>query len=418
MARRASQAQALTISAIAALVIHVLVPLGDCAPLTPLPWALQSHSDTVVVLSGGTKVRLGYRVVAEVEQGRMLGVIERRGDLIEVQVCVGSELRQGTLRTSEVGFLADKDVDLASEWLRMSRQGLPGWDLEPEYRVRLDGIVGRAATAAATGQTGREKLRLIGVHLFEREGFAYKKDVFTPDQLAYLKRGNCFSLSLLYLCIGKKLGLPLHLVIAPQHAFLRYDDGREQFCIEATNGSLPATDRYVKDRLGVPPSHTGGGIQFASLPTARTLGPLFRLWGTLLAENGKHEEACAKFAKAVEVEPRDSDAYAGWGVVLARMGKMTEACEKLARAVEANPRDATAYRAWGAILARMDRSAEAREKFAKAAELAEPDAMGYFLWGSALLREGKRVEAIEKFNKATELDPALRAKVTLALRQR
>ncbi len=417
MTRRASQAQALTVLAMAALAIHVLVPLGDCAPLTPLPWGLQSRSDTVVVLADGTKVRLGYKVVAEVEKGRILGVVERRGDLVEVQVCVGTEIRRGTLRTSEVKFLADKDMDLASEWLKTCKEAAPGWDLQTEYRARLDGIVNRVANAAAAGKTGRERARLIGVQIFDREGFAYRSEVFAPDQLAYLKRGNCFSLSLLYLCVGKKLALPLHLVVVPQHAFVRYDDGQDQFCIEATNGTIHDSDRYIRDRLGSSPLQARGGIEFKSLRIPRTLGPLFCQWGALLARSGKNEEACAKFAKAVEVEPRDSDAYCAWGLTLAKMGKEEGACDMLAKAVEANPRDAATYRAWGAVLAKMGRFEAAREKLVKADELAEPDARGYFLWGLLLMREGRRVEAIEKFNKATDLDPSLRPEVTKALRQ-
>jgi Flp pilus assembly protein TadD len=44
-------------------------------------------------------------------------------------------------------------------------------------------------------------------------------------------------------------------------------------------------------------------------------------WGNALAQLGRHAEACEKYAKAVEIDPRDALAYTNWGVELDAMGK-------------------------------------------------------------------------------------------------
>ena len=65
----------------------------------------------------------------------------------------------------------------------------------------------------------------------------------------------------------------------------------------------------------------------------------------------------------------DAAAYNNSGIALAKMGKHAEACEKFAKAVEIDPRFATAYFDWGWALVRMGKTAEAIEKFDKAAAL-------------------------------------------------
>ncbi len=59
------------------------------APATPA----SARLETVAVLADQTPVKAGDKVVATVERGRMFGVIERRGELVEIQVCVGTEIR-------------------------------------------------------------------------------------------------------------------------------------------------------------------------------------------------------------------------------------------------------------------------------------------------------------------------------------
>jgi len=362
-----------------------------------------SDLETVAVISDQAPVKAGDTVVATVEKGRMFGVLARRGDEVEVQVCVGAEIHRGTLQVSHVKFLTEADIDLASEWLKMSKDLNPKTDLAA-YGAKLDALVERVADAAAEGGTPREKARLIGVQLFEREGFSFA-DVSSAERVLDLKQGNCFSLSFIYLCIGKRLGVPFYLVTAPEHAFVRYDDSGERFNMETTDrGRIHASDDYLREHLAEHRFGHAGGIHLASLYIPRAVGVLLARWGVALGQVGRYSDGCAKFAKAAEITPRLGEAYNNWGTALGDMGKPAEACEKYAKAVEINPRHAGAYYNWGTTLATMGKHAEACERYAKAIEIDTRDAGTYNNWGNSLGKMGKHGEACEKHAKAVEIN--------------
>ena len=103
---------------------------------------------------------------------------------------------------------------------------------------------------------------LIGCMLdrITHSGFSYQsvkleeRIVSLPDILDN-KRPNCFGFSLLCLALGERLGLPLYAVGIPCpnvgefHMFVRYDDGRECFNLEATNrwrGLRYGDSKYVQ----------------------------------------------------------------------------------------------------------------------------------------------------------------------------
>ena len=91
-------------------------------------------------------------------------------------------------------------------------------------------------------------------------GFSYQSGKLEEKivSLPYLlenKKTNCFGFSLLCLALGERLGLPLYAVGIPCpnvgefHMFVRYDDGRECFNLEATNrwrGLRYGDSKYVQ----------------------------------------------------------------------------------------------------------------------------------------------------------------------------
>jgi tetratricopeptide (TPR) repeat protein len=375
---------------------------GSAKPSPP-----ETKLETVAVVSDRAPVKAGDKVVATVEKGRMFGVLSRRGDLVEIQVCVGTQILRGTLAVSHVKFLTDADVDLAAEWLKMSKDLNPKMDVAA-CRAKLDALIDRVAAAAALGKTPREKARLIGLQLFEREGLSAvegQKDA-RADLLLDSKQGNDLTLSLLYLCVGRRLGTPLYLVRAAGHMLVRYDDGRDRFNIETTKGGqLHDSDEYLREQLGAHQFGQVGGVDLASMPLPRAASVVLVSWAGGLTRISRHADACEKYARAVEINPRYTAAYSNWGWALGKMGKPAEACEKFAKAVEINPQDAAPYCGWGAALVQMDKPAEACEKYAKAVEIDPRDAVAYYNWGLALGEMGKHAQACEKYAKAVEINP-------------
>jgi hypothetical protein len=62
--------------------------------------------------------------------------------------------------------------------------------------------------------------------------------------------GTCVTMPLLYIAIGRRLGYPLHLVMAKEHYFVRWEDSQDRFNIEATSpGFEPVDDEHFHRRL-------------------------------------------------------------------------------------------------------------------------------------------------------------------------
>jgi tetratricopeptide (TPR) repeat protein len=361
-------------------------------------------SETVVVVAEGASVRLGNRVVAAVGKGRWLGVLGRGPEGVEVQVCVGTELRGGWVEARHVAVLADASVDLAAEALEIARILRPELDVAAA-RVSLDALIERVAAEAAGGATPREKARRVGSALFEREGFA-AGEPHTLDAVLDQHRGNCLGLSLLYLCVARKLGIPAHLVTAPKHVLVQWGAGQDRVYIETTrNGSLHESLGYLAEHLGQQQAGEAGGIHLAPLSAAQAVGVLLKEAGRTFRDAAKYDEAFRLYARAIEINPRHADAYVGFGAALIGLGENAAACEPCATAARLNPRDPEAHCYWGVALRRLRRHADACERYARAVALRPRFDKAWCNWGVALERMGIYAQACEKHARAVAINP-------------
>jgi hypothetical protein len=66
--------------------------------------------------------------------------------------------------------------------------------------------------------------------------FADAGSVFINGMLGPRRAGTCGSIPVLVVALARRLGYPVKLVIARSHTFARWDDGKDRFNIEASNG--------------------------------------------------------------------------------------------------------------------------------------------------------------------------------------
>lgn len=86
-----------------------------------------------------------------------------------------------------------------------------------------------------------------------------------PTYLAS-RRGNCVSMPILLLILGRKLGLDLRLASAPLHIFVRYhrDDGAV-FNLEAISGGHPARLDWYRRQMPMSDRAVATGLYMRSL---------------------------------------------------------------------------------------------------------------------------------------------------------
>jgi len=102
------------------------------------------------------------------------------------------------------------------------------------------------------------------------------------------------------------------------------------------------------------------------------------LWGNVLREQRKYDEAIAKYQKATELDPKYAAAYYDWGLVLHEQKKYDEAIAQYQKAIELDPKLALAYNNLGSVLYDQKKYDEAIAKYQKATELDPKCAGAYY----------------------------------------
>jgi tetratricopeptide (TPR) repeat protein len=187
-------------------------------------------------------------------------------------------------------------------------------------------------------------IEVINQYLFEEQGFSSVKEADDPNDLFLHsvlknKRGYCLSLSVLYLAIGERLGLPLYGVVVPGHFFVRYDDGRERFNIETTSKGGYATDESYIKKFKVP-SETADGIYMKNLNALQTLGCFFNNLGNSYMEVGNKKQAQAALERAVGINPGLAESRTNLGNIYLQDEKVDEAIRQYRAALQISPDDA------------------------------------------------------------------------------
>ena len=119
--------------------------------------------------------------------------------------------------------------------------------------------------------------------------FADSQDIFLHGLIGDRHMGTCSSMPVLYAAVGRRLGYPLKLVTTKAHLFLRWDDGKERFNLEATGRGMNRYDDEHFKQWPFPVSeeeiHTEGYLK--SLTAAEELAVFLSLRANCLKEAGK-----------------------------------------------------------------------------------------------------------------------------------
>jgi tetratricopeptide (TPR) repeat protein len=179
---------------------------------------------------------------------------------------------------------------------------------------------------------------------------------------------------------------------------------------------------------------------------APALGESHRALASSYRALGKFEEGKTEAEKAIELNPRDSEAYyllwtvtgadpdnkniekaleldpnlsiahSDLGYIYYTKGKYEESTEHLRRAIEINPDLIQAHTNLGLTLAAQKKFGEAEEKYRRAIEINSDYLLAHYNLGVALGSHGKFDEAISEFEKAIQINPDFpEAYITLAL---
>jgi len=258
-------------------------------------------------------------------------------------------------------------------------------------------------------QADYKAVAVINEYLFDELGFESVSEATNPDDLFLHtvpdeKRGYCLSLSILYLSLGERLGLPLYGVVVPGHFFVRYDDGRVRFNIETTSKGGYADDEHYINKFKVPDGDNDS-IYMINLNKMQTLGCFFNNLGNSYKDAGDTEQALLALERAVEINPSLSESRANLGNVYLKMGQIRDAIYEYRAALKINPNDAKTHNNFGNAYTRRGWLNDAISEYTQSLELNPNFIEAYKNLANAYCKQDKFGRAITQLKEAIILEP-------------
>ncbi|MHC4742054.1 MAG: tetratricopeptide repeat protein [Planctomycetota bacterium] len=250
---------------------------------------------------------------------------------------------------------------------------------------------------------------IINDYLFTELNYKPLKEADDPNDLFLHTvldkgRGYCLSLSVMYLSIGERLGLPLHGVVVPGHFFVRYDDGRVRFNIETTSKGAVATDEHYMKKFKVP-EENHGSIYMINLNKIQTLGCFFNNLGLSYNKIGNIESELLALTRAVEINPTLSEARTNLGNVFVRQKEYGAAIREYEAALAINPNNAKTHNNLGNAYSGREWMNYAISEYRRALELEPKFTDACRNLAIAYAKQKNYLQAVSQLKKAIQLEP-------------
>ena len=173
----------------------------------------------------------------------------------------------------------DTRIELARACLMIARDAYPALDVA-HYVGEIERLGLRLR--ARLSQHGRAEKKVIALNefIFGELGFEGNVDAYYDPRNSYLnevidrRTGIPISLSILYVELGRRIGLPLEGVSFPGHFLVRLRLRGGMLVLDPFAGGAPQSEDDLRERLTrVVPQAATGGIPVDELPVEQFLAP-------------------------------------------------------------------------------------------------------------------------------------------------
>ena len=175
--------------------------------------------------------------------------------------------------------LADDRIELARACLLIAEDAYPGLDIEG-YVGEVERLALRLRTRLTPVAGAEDKLVALNEFLFDELGYSGNADDYYDPRNSYLnevidrRTGIPITLSVLYMELGRKIGLPLEGVSFPGHFLVRVRMRGGMLVVDPFAGGEPQGETELRARLErVVPREATGGVPVRDLPLDQFLEP-------------------------------------------------------------------------------------------------------------------------------------------------
>ena len=147
----------------------------------------------------------------------------------------------------------DSRIDLARACLMIAQDAYPGLDVD-RYLGEIERMAIRLRARMPQANAAEERVVALNQFLFDDLGYWGNTDDYYDPRNSYLnevidrKTGTPISLSILYMELGRRIGLPLEGVSFPGHFLVRLRLRGGTLVLDPFAGGAPQSEAELRDR--------------------------------------------------------------------------------------------------------------------------------------------------------------------------
>lgn len=237
------------------------------------------------------------------------------------------------LQPADMLALPENHIDLAVAKLSMDKIIDPAIDI-PANLQKLDAMAADVTRMVQPSATSNDKMLALMTYLYDPgpwnhyQPFSYNlddplgKDIKTKLLPNYLqtRKGNCVSMPTLLVILGRKIGLNMTLVMAPNHFFVHFiQDNGEPYNLEGVEKGTVSNERYQKEHY-VSDAEIANGIYLKSLTKKQEVQAFLMVVANDYKENKQYDRAMDLIDMVLQQNPESVDAMLNKSSVYGAMG--------------------------------------------------------------------------------------------------
>ncbi|MEK6245171.1 MAG: SirB1 family protein [Pseudomonadota bacterium] len=246
----------------------------------------------------------------------------------------------------------DDRIELSRACLQIAEDAYPGLDVDG-YVGEIDRFAKRLRTRFAPQAAAEDRVIALNEFLFDDLGFGGNTDDYYDPRNSYLnevidrRTGIPITLAVLYMEIGRRIGLPFEGVSFPGHFLVRLPLRGGTLVLDPFSGGVPQSEAELRERLKrvIPPEATSG-VTVAELPLDQFLEPasnrqilarVLRNLKGVYREKDQPERLLEVLNRMIVVTPESAAELRDRGFVYQRMECWRPALKDLADYLEREP---------------------------------------------------------------------------------
>lgn len=174
--------------------------------------------------------------------------------------------------------------------------------------------------------------------------------------------------SFIYFAIGQEMGLPIYVVEAPVHYFVRMKYGGKSLNWETTANKILSNSDYFR-KLNISRTAIKNGVHLSSLGEHSVKARMYEFAGKAWRKAGNYDKAIEMYNSGLSISPRSTKLLHSRGCAYGYKEDYSEALADFGKAIKLDPNYKRAYKNRAIIYKRMGNYSDQREDMERFASL-------------------------------------------------